>query len=367
MKSIAIKAKAFAYRHRHMLKAMPLALLVAFTVALIIPQPVYADAPNFDFFSPLTSLKNFVCYFLLEGSAMLFNLYDGIVSNIGSSSMLTAPFDSLLGASTFNIATTIHQTVIVPIAESILALFMLVQLVKISQRIDATSTLPAVKDIVFLAVTYVLMHWLIINSLELLQSVYEIAVKDIIPQIGTASPGNSIFEEQLSTDVIKQETWDALSIGACLVTFFVSFLSVLGGAISYCIAFVVAYARAWQIYALAAFSAIPMALMGFEETKQMAIGFLKNFAAAVLAGAIMMFLLVIYPSVLTALSVNSLPHSDIPILFLLTAQAAGAGAGVTYILSISSALAILEWLAVTVLLALGLIKSGTWAKELLGS
>ena len=206
MKSIAIKAKAFAYRHRHMLKAMPLALLVAFTVALIIPQPVYADAPNFDFFSPLTSLKNFVCYFLLEGSAMLFNLYDGIVSNIGSSSMLTAPFDSLLGASTFNIATTIHQTVIVPIAESILALFMLVQLVKISQRIDATSTLPAVKDIVFLAVTYVLMHWLIINSLELLQSVYEIAVKDIIPQIGTASPGNSIFEEQLSTDVIKQET-----------------------------------------------------------------------------------------------------------------------------------------------------------------
>ena len=190
MKSIAIKAKAFAYRHRHMLKAMPLALLVAFTVALIIPQPVYADAPNFDFFSPLSSLKNFVCWFLLEGSAMLFNLYDGIVSNIGSSSMLTAPFDSLLGASTFNIATTIHQTVIVPIAESILALFMLVQLVKISQRIDATSTLPAVKDIVFLAVTYVLMHWLIINSLELLQSVYEIAVKDIIPQIGTASPGN---------------------------------------------------------------------------------------------------------------------------------------------------------------------------------
>ena len=81
----------------------------------------------------------------------------------------------------------------------------------------------------------------------------------------------------------RKETWDALSIGACLVTFFVSFLSVLGGAISYCIAFVVAYARAWQIYVLAAFSAIPMALMGFEETKQMAIGFLKNFAAAVLA------------------------------------------------------------------------------------
>ena len=31
---------------------------------------------------------------------------------------------------------------------------MLMQLIKISQRIDATSTLPAVKDIVFLVVTY---------------------------------------------------------------------------------------------------------------------------------------------------------------------------------------------------------------------
>ncbi len=35
---------------------------------------------------------------------------------------------------------------------------MLVQLVKISQRIGTPATLPAVKDIVFFAVTYVLFH-----------------------------------------------------------------------------------------------------------------------------------------------------------------------------------------------------------------
>lgn len=361
------KIIAFTHRHRSILRAAPITLLAVFTIALLIPQPVYADQPGFTITDLAASLKNFICYLLLEGAAMFFNLYDGIVGSIGSSNMLTAPFDSLLGPSTFTLTTTIHQTVIVPIAESILALFMLVQLIKVSQRIDATSTLPAVKDIVFLAVTYVLIHWLIIHSLDILQEVYKIAVKDIIPKIGTAGTGTSIFPEQLSTDPIDNPVWDSLSIGGCFVTFLVSIFSLLGGGISYCIAFIVAYARAWQIYVMAAFSSIPMALMGFDETRQMAIGFLKNFAAAVLAGAIMMFLLVIYPSVLTGMSLDSLANTDIPLLFLLAAQAGGAGAGVTYALSISSALAILEWLAVTILLGLGLIKSGAWAKEILGS
>ena len=69
---------------------------------------------------------------------------------------------------------TLHQTLLIPLAESILALIMLVQLVKISQRIDSTSTLPAVKDIVFLAVFYVIFHWLIVNSLDIVTAIYNI-------------------------------------------------------------------------------------------------------------------------------------------------------------------------------------------------
>lgn len=365
MKKITIKAKAFAHRHSRLIKAVPVTILVAFTFALLIPQPVYADQPGFDIFNLGVSIKNFICYLLLDGAAWFFNLYDGIVSNIGSSDMLTAPFNTLLGAGTFDITKTIHQTAIIPIAESILALFMLVQLVKISQRIDATSTLPAVKDIVFLAVSYVLMHWLIINSLDILQDIYRIAVDDIIPEIGTIGAGKSVFGEELSTAPITNEVWDKLSIGGCFITFLVSILSLLGGAISYCIAFVVGYARAWQIYVLAAFSSIPMALMGFDETRQMAIGFLKNFAAAVLAGAIMMFLLVIYPSILSGITLGNLEGTDILLLFLFVPPTAGPTA--MYTLGITSVLAILEFLAITVLLGLGLIKSGAWAKELLGS
>lgn len=44
---------------------------------------------------------------------------------------------------------------------------MLMQLIKISQRIDATSTTPAVKDIVFLVVTYYILSYFIDNALDL--------------------------------------------------------------------------------------------------------------------------------------------------------------------------------------------------------
>lgn len=125
-------------------------LLIVATVPLLFPQPVYA-AP---FWDVGTNLKNMVCEWLLDMSCWGFNLYNDIALKIGSSDMLTAPFDSLLGVDAYELMKTIHQTAIIPIAESILALFMLVQLVKISQRIDSTATLPAVKDIVFLAVVF---------------------------------------------------------------------------------------------------------------------------------------------------------------------------------------------------------------------
>ena len=95
-------------------------LLIAITVPLLLPQPVYA-AP---FWDVGTNLKNMVCEWLLDMSCWGFNLYNDIALKIGSSDMLSAPFDSLLGVDTYELTKTIHQTAIIPIAESILALFM---------------------------------------------------------------------------------------------------------------------------------------------------------------------------------------------------------------------------------------------------
>lgn len=333
-------------------------LLIAASVTLLFPQPVHA-AP---FWEVGTNLKNMVCEWLLDMSCWGFNLYNDIAMKIGSSDMLSAPFDSLLGVSTYELTKTIHQTAVIPIAESILALFMLVQLVKISQRIDATATLPAVKDIVFLAVVYVLIHWFIVNSLDIMQAIYKIAVDNIIPEIGTAQSNTGFFNGELTISNIPDSTWDELTIGGCFLTLCASILSVIGGVVAYMVAFIVAYARAWQIYAMAAFSSIPIALLGFDETRQMGIGFLKNFAAAVLAGAVMMFLLVIYPLALSTMTTASGVTGGASILFLISIPAGGTAS-----LASASVLILLEFLAITFLLIIALIKSGAWAKEILGS
>lgn len=333
-------------------------LLIAASVTLLFPQPVHAA----QFWEVGTHLKNMVCEWLLDMSCWGFNLYNDIAMKIGSSDMLSAPFDSLLGVSTYELTKTIHQTAVIPIAESILALFMLVQLVKISQRIDATATLPAVKDIVFLAVVYVLIHWFIVNSLDIMQAIYKIAVDNIIPEIGTAQSNTGFFNGELTTSNIPDSTWDELTIGGCFLTLCASILSVIGGVVAYMVAFIVAYARAWQIYAMAAFSSIPIALLGFDETRQMGIGFLKNFAAAVLAGAVMMFLIVIYPLALSTMTTASGVTGGASILFLISIPAGGTAS-----LASASVLILLEFLAITFLLIIALIKSGAWAKEILGS
>lgn len=321
-------------------------VLAAAALVLLLPQPAYAAAP----WDIKGAVEEAIKGWLLDGACGFFNMYNGLVSAIGDNGILTAPFSSLLGESVYSITVTVHQTAVVPLAESILALFMLVQLIKISQRMDATATLPAIKDIVFLAVTYVLLHWFIIHSLDIVQAIYQMVVDNIMPVVGSVGKEGAFLGESISTENFDLSK---VTFGGCFTTLIVAILCAFTGIVAYVVAFVVAYARAWQIYVMAAFSSIPMALLGFDETRQMGVGFLKNFAAAALAGAIMLFLLVAFPHILASLT--SQMGSD-----NILALAAGE-------VAIDALQGVLMWLGCSFLLVFGLIKSGAWAKEILGS
>lgn len=337
------------HSRRRWLTFVPICAAVTLVFVFLFPVTAHAEQPNFDIWNLGMSLKNMICYWLLEGACWFLNMYNGIVAAIGSNSVLSAPFDSVLGNDMYSLTVNVYDAAVVPLAESILALFMLVQLVKISQRIDATSTLPAVKDIVFLFVTYVLLHWFIVNALDVMQAIYQTFVDDVIPNISSASSGTGFFEGTLSTDSVAAGDWDGMSIGAALNVFVCSILALLIGLASYIVALVVAFARAWQIYVYAAFSAIPMSLLGFDETRQMGISFLKNFAAACLAGAVMLFLFAAYPHVISGMMG---PDGE----FNLLAMMGG----------VDGLLVALKFLAISLLLIFGLLKSGAWAKEILG-
>ena len=100
-------------------------------------------------FDIMGAIHEAICLILISIASWFFNLYYFIIGHVASSDVVGGSFHNVFGNETvWNIVSSVHQTVVIPIAESILALFMLVQLIKISQRIDATATLPAVKDIV---------------------------------------------------------------------------------------------------------------------------------------------------------------------------------------------------------------------------
>ena len=352
MNNITITETSVYDRRRRWLR-MAAITAVAIALVLLLPVTAHAEEPEYHWITDFGgSLRKFICSMILGWATSIFNVYNQLINHVGTEALLSGPFDSLLGTDMYNLTNNIFQTAVIPVGESILALFMLVQLVKISQRIDATSTLPAVKEIVFLAVIYVLLHWFINNSLDIMQAIYGIVNDDIIPTIG--SVGDSTGEAGVfSLDGVTQDQWDSMNIGDCFMTLIMSVICLLFGLVAFVLGFAMCYVRAWQIYIYAAFSPIPISLLGFEETRQMGIGFLKNFASVCLAGAILLFLFVAYPFVLAG-SVSSLSAGN-DILFLMTTSSA------------DSLINLLKGVAISVVLIFMIVKSGGIAKEILGS
>ena len=149
-------------------------------------------------------------------------------------------------------------------------------------------------------------------------------------------------------------------VDAAEATFGGGFLLLIFGLISwavglvfYAVSMVVALGRSVQLYVYAAFSPIPISLLGFEETKQIGIGYLKNFAAAALAGVVLVLIRYLYPQLVTALAVSG---------GLGKAEMLGLAQGVE---TFDSFGVIIKTIAVLITTMMWLVKSGSWAKEIL--
>ena len=143
--------------------------------------------------------------------------------------------------------------------------------------------------------------------------------------------------------------------GGCFLLLIFGLISWAVGLVFYAVSMVVALGRSVQLYVYAAFSPIPISLLGFEETKQIGIGYLKNFAAAALAGVVMVLILYLYPHLVTALAVSG---------GLGKAEMLGLAQGVE---TFDSFGVIIKTIAVLITTMMGLVKSGSWAKEILGA
>ena len=321
--------RAFAY-------AFAITLVVL--AALLVPtQPAWASIAD--------DINSWLCGVLRDWCNWIFGAQTDVMRSLGAEGVLSAPFATMLttagDVSMYDIARGVWQVAIVPIGCGVLGLVFTLKLIEISQRMDGNQAMPGVKEVVFLLVFFAVFLFLIQHSFDLMAAVYEVvklAIDRVVALFGTGMPMD------LSAVSITTTDDDVAALIAMLVVALVSWLVVI---VAYVVALVVSWARAIQIYVMAAFSPIPLALTSLDETRQMGVGYLKNFVAVCLAGLIILVLLVSFPIVLGGLN--------------------AAGAGVPVVDSIVGGLSYaLQYLAMCVLLILSLVKSGSWARDIMG-
>lgn len=301
--------------------------------------------PNLAFADIAGDINAWLCGILRDTCNWIFAGQADMLRSIGYDGVLAAGFSQMIGGAgtvtMYDLVRGVWQHAILPIGCGMLSFVFTVQLVKVSQKMDGNASMPGVKEVVLMLVFFAVFLFLIQNSFDLMAAIYEVvklAIDRVVGLFGTGMPLD------LSAVSITTTDDDAAALIAMLVVALVSWLVVI---VAYVVALVVSWARAIQIYIMAAFSPIPLALTSLDETRQMGVGYLKNFLAVCLAGLIILVLLVSFPIVLGGLN--------------------AASAGVPVVDSIVGGLSYaLQYLAMCVLLILSLVKSGSWARDIMG-
>lgn len=318
--------------------ACAFACTLAFLAAtLCVPELAFADIAD--------DINEWLCDLLRDTCNWIFESQVGMLGSIGVEGVLSAGFTQMLGsAGTVTMYDVVHgawQVAILPIGCGVLGFVFTVQLIKVSQRMDGNAQMPGVKEVVFLLVFFAVFLFLVQNSFELMRALYEITRLAIARVSGMFGTGGTI---DLSAASITTTDDDVAALIAMLVVALISWVVVI---VAYVVALVVSWARAIQIYVMAAFSPIPLSLMSLEDTRQIGVGYFKNFFAVCLAGIIILVLLVSFPVILGGLN--------------------AASAGVAGVDSIVGGLSYaLQYLAMCILLILSLVKSGSWARDIMG-
>lgn len=287
-----------------------------------------------------------ICNTMLGGFVAFINM-------ISTTDILGSSFKNLLGetsgngTSVYTLAKALHDIGVVPIAHSILALVMLVQIIKISQKMDASATIPTLKEILTIAVFFTIFSYLINNSVTLCEAIFTEAgnLTQLMREWTGMGNGLVLGNISVSANDVADPSMVINTLILCIVAWIMSL-------IAYLVALVTTYARAFQLYVMMAFSPIPLALLGFDETRSSGVNFIRSFVALCLSFTILMFTLFCFPYVVAGLV------SDV------------AGGGVIEVISNmtsgSTSIALLKLLAICLVLIFAIVKSGSFAKEIMG-
>ena len=317
-------------------QAAALATFLLLALTLVPCQSAYASIAD--------DVNSWLCGVLRDSCNWMFTNQVKVLESIGYDGIIGADFADMLttsgSVSMYDIVHGVWNAAILPIGCGVLSLVFTIKLIQISQRMDGSGSLPGVKEVVFLLVFFAVFLFLIQNSFELMEAIYGVVGLAVDRTLALFGSGGAM---DLSAVNVVTSDDDVAALVAMLLVAVISWVVVLA---AYIVALVVCWARALQLYVMAAFSPIPLSLMALDDTRQIGIGYLKNFTAVCLAGLIILILLIAFPLILGGLTGAS-TGTGTPV--------DGIATGLTYAL---------QYLSMCILLILSLVKSGAWARDI---
>lgn len=233
-------------------------------------------------------------------NALIKSLLDEINSAVSASDLL-CDFDHLLGntAGSFNLAgliTKVSDSAIKPVAATLLAMGMLLQLLKIAKKMDqGGGMMPSVREVIALFVWCAVMMFMVRNGVGIVKDLYAM-VQEIIKSASSAasSYGAAANPEWWGKDNLITFPEDGyiaagwIIVLECLIAWLVASFAIV-------VSYAMMLGRAIEIYLTAMFAPIPFALMGFDETRSWGWGYIRQFLALCLSGVVMVIVLYMFP------------------------------------------------------------------------
>ncbi|MEW6872494.1 type IV secretion system protein [Trueperella pyogenes] len=195
---------------------------------------------------------------------------------------------SSYNATAFEFAQTVNSVAVKPVAASIVAIVLVIELARITTRYEGDQKTGT--QVVAAAVLKAVLLIVAIQNVDLILGAMNEVGEKIIGATSALTPDAKAGElsEAVSSAVEDMDTID--KAGLMLVLFVPWLLATLGSIAVKVIVFI----RFAELYILSAAATLPLAFLGNQDTKGISIGYLKRYGGAVLHGVMIIIIVAIY-------------------------------------------------------------------------
>lgn len=260
----------------------------------------------------------------------------------GNSAALTGTFGSYLNR-VYEYANTVMQSVCMPVAYVVLALFFVMELYKASTRIDGSGGgTPLGVEMVFRVMFKMVICKMVVDKVPLLMKAIFDVTAELSQSIRNLNSGEGISKgmELAEAEKVVSDIGFIPGIPVLLLCFIVFLITLFAVAF----ANVIIITRFIELYIYLAVSPIPIATIPNEELSQIGKNFFKSFAAVCIQGTLIYLVLTFYPMIFNQAFQDTTTAENTNIYMIL-----------------------LGTLSYSIVLILAVFSTGKWAKSICGA